>query len=392
MATNNANSQRQQPPANGQSQRRPQQQTQQGESDGYDTSRRSEAVLPDHLFIGGGRRGAGASNGTRAAAGAARPAQRPAARRAPVQRQQEVETDAQDQFDDADLEALDEGGDGLSPGHAGDDSLDEDGDEAGEGEGDASGTAEGDEATAAELSEDELIDLMLQDEPGTGLLREQAQQGQRQPQRQAPKSGELTDASLISEYEFAVDKYGQEMADNLIKPRLIREQKMQQQLAAYQQHIDDQQQQVSAQAEATCYNFFSTMSQGGFAAIYGADPRSAKPIQVEAMRRVITKAAVIKAQLQAAGVPITPEKALEKAHQKLWGGTAIGQRVNANAQTMQNRSRNITVRPTRGGAGVSNGQSNAGGNTGGGSGDGGDKYANLRAALRKAGVTRGSRR
>jgi len=387
MATNNANSQRQQPPANGQSQRRPQQQTQQGESDGYDTSRRSEAVLPDHLFIGGGRRGAGASNGTRAAAGAARPAQRPAARQAAPVQNQEPE-DVQDQFDDADLEALGEGGDGLAPGHAGDDSLDETGD-GGDGEGEG---GEGDEAAAAELSEDELIDLMLQDEPGTGLLREQAQQGQRQPQRQAPKGGELTDASLISEYEFAVDKYGQEMADNLIKPRLIREQKMQQQLAAYQQHIDDQQQQVSAQAEATCYNFFSTMSQGGFAAIYGADPRSAKPIQVEAMRRVITKAAVIKAQLQAAGVPITPEKALEKAHQKLWGGTAIGQRVNANAQTMQNRSRNITVRPTRGGAGVSNGQSNAGGNTGGGSGDGGDKYANLRAALRKAGVTRGSRR
>lgn len=218
--------------------------------------------------------------------------------------------------------------------------------------------------------DDELIDVLIDADviaPRTTQTQEHTQ---------VPNTNELY-GTYLEEYKAVVESYGEELADKIVKPRLIREQKLEAQLAPWIQTQQQQAQKEAAEAERTVLNFFDEMSNAGFNSVYGTTD-SRRPIQNEACKRVLAKAIEIKNKVEAAGLTITPRKALAKAHEQVWGNSPIAKRVRQNQTTMDRRSENTSLPATRGGVTGSKSANKSSP----------DRYSQVRNALKRAGFAR----
>lgn len=220
-------------------------------------------------------------------------------------------------------------------------------------------------------NDDELIDAIVDADL---VPREVATQTQQQPQTN--NSNQLH-GEFLEEYNAVVEAYGEELADKVVKPRLLREQRLEAQLAPFIQTQQQALQKQAEEAQKVVLNFFDEMSNSGFNSLYGTTDNR-KPVQNEACRRVLDKAIQIKTKVESAGLTISPRKALQKAHESVWGNSPIGKRVRANQNTMEQRATNTTLPSTRGGL-TSNKQ---------GSRQSGDPYAKVRNALKRSGMAR----
>lgn len=315
---------------------------------GVDTSRPVTELVPDRLLIGGSRDGKRKTAASSAGATAA-----------PV-----VGNQADDN-DDA-LNAALGGDDDDAPSKTRDDSADDA----------AAQNANAKEVQAAEpeLTDDDLMDILLEE----GEFAPQGQQRQATQQQGAtvakPTKPEHLEPGLKAEYDGVVDKYGVEMANNLILPRLLREQALNASIAGVLEHQSRSAEQQQQQAQREVQSFFTDKAAAGYAKVYGEGEGKTSPLQIEAMRRVIAKAVSIKEKVEAAGIQITPKKAMERAHEAIWGKTKIGQSVASRQATMQNRAGNTTLQTNRPASGQQNNSANNA-----------DPYAKVRQRLKASG-------
>lgn len=310
---------------------------------GVDNTRPAN-VIPDSSLIGGSRDGA-----------------KPAARRAaaPAAANKAVDDDDADTSESQPDAPEGEGGD------------------AGDGkpaEG-AAGAANG-EADAADLTDDDLLDMLLESD-GDGTPAAATQATTKTEQRGTPKKASDLEPTLKAEYDAAVERYGEELVNTVMLPGLLREQATNQRLQPLLSRHAEQFEEQQARAQREVSDFFTAKSTAGYAKVYGEGPNKASPVQIEAMKRVVAKAVEIKNKAQAAGISITPQKAMERAHNALWSKTPLGAKVAANQATMQQRANSTTMPTNRNAAGASSNVP-----------AGGDPYAKVRGALKKAGITR----
>jgi len=313
------------------------------EQDGIDTSRPAE-IIPDSMLIGGAR------NGKRPAAPAAPKAQAPA--------------EGADELDGEALDAAD-----AADGEGGTKDIDSNG-------GDAAGAAGDDKQI--ELTDEDLIDVLLESGADmSGQPIRQINDAEVKPLSAKPMTADDLEPGLKAEYDAAVEKFGPDLANTILLPRLKREQALQTQMAPVLKAHADQYEQAQAKAAQQVIGFFTEKAKAGYKQVYGEGPGKSSPIQTEAMKRVIAKAVQIKNQVEANGLTITPERALERAHAMLWKDTTIGRAVAARQSTMQTRANNTAMPTNRNAAGASSSVP-----------AGTDPYAKVKAALNRAGIAR----
>lgn len=319
------------------------------ESDGVDTNRKAD-VIPDHLLIGGGRRGVKTPTKV--------PSRLKAAAKPPVEEEADDDIGAAEGADS--VEELDEGSEEAAEESRKTD--DDDADDAGEENAEPQGE---DEADRSDLSDDELADLLFDDVSGQTKRAE----------KKAESKGDVLTGEYETEYKRAVEKHGEELADELFKPMLLREQRRDAQLAEIVKHHSTEKQRVEEQRVREVATFFSTKSKGGFAKVYGDDPLNEKnPLRLAAMQKVINKAIEFREKADAIGVEVSTAALLEKAHKNVWRGTKLAGLLDSKRETMERRASVTTTpaggsrRPAAGGDGKASG----------------DPYAKARKVLKEA--------